>query len=52
MTKQKILKLLMLLSALESWSFSTNSRLPDHLYEDIQSAVDSLSALILDEGVE
>lgn len=33
MTKPQALDLLMLLSALESWSFSTGRPLPDYLYD-------------------
>ena len=35
MSKQELLEILKLLSALESWSFSCNHRLPDHLLEKL-----------------
>ena len=47
MTKQQYLDLLMLLSALESWSFSVNSSLPDYLGERIGDAIGLLRAEIL-----
>ena len=48
MDKQQHLEILMLLSALESWSFSvTGSRLPDYLYERIANAVEALSKEVL-----
>lgn len=46
-TKAKYLDIIRLLSALESWSFSTKSTLPDYLLEDLQAAVDLLSKEVL-----
>ena len=39
MTKPQALDLLMLLSALESWSFSTGKPLPDYLLERVDAAI-------------
>ena len=47
MTKEQVLDLIRLLSALEAWSFSNNHRLPDYLLEDLGKAVDVLSAEVL-----
>lgn len=46
MTKEQMLDLLKLLSALESWSFCNDKPLPDYLHEDLLSAV-----VVLKEGV-
>lgn len=42
MTKDQALDLLMLLSALESWSFADKHRLPDYLLERLDTAIASL----------
>ena len=47
MTKEQILELIKLLSALESWSFSTGSRLPDYLFERLDAALVVLTKEIL-----
>lgn len=47
MTKEYTLELLMLLSALESWSFSTKERLPDYLHDRLSDAVAVLSLEVL-----
>jgi len=49
MTKQDYLELLMLLSALESWSFSfaDRQRLPDWLQENLDNSIDKLKAEVL-----
>jgi len=52
MNKQQILDLLMLLSALESWSFSEGKRLPDYLHDNLCTAVDCLTKELLDVDVE
>lgn len=51
MTKKDHLELLMLLSALESWSFSfaDRQRLPDWLIENLNNSVDKLKAEVLEE---
>lgn len=47
MTKEEALKIIKLLSALESWAFSTNSLLPDYLQEDLCLTVEKLEAIVL-----
>jgi len=45
--KALCLRILMLLSALESWSFSSSGRLPDHTLEELNALVDALTAEVL-----
>jgi hypothetical protein len=47
MTTTELLALMRLLSALESWSFSCGTRLPDHLCEAIGQHVERIEAEIL-----
>lgn len=47
MTKEQTLDTLMLLSALESWSFSTDKLFPDYLHERLAATVELLSGEIL-----
>ncbi len=47
MTKEQSLELIKLLSALESWSFSTESRIPDYLYEQVSAAMEILTKEVL-----
>jgi hypothetical protein len=47
MTKPELLQLMRLISALESWSFSSNTPLPDYLRGQVTSAVDVLEREIL-----
>lgn len=47
MSKEDALKLIKLLSALESWSFSTKTYLPEYLHEDLCRALDSLELVVL-----
>ena len=49
MTKQEALSLIKLLSALESWAFSTKTMLPDYLHDDLCVAVKRLEAIVLEE---
>jgi hypothetical protein len=49
MTKEDALKLIKLLSALESWSFSAKTDLPDYLHEDLCLAVEKLEKIVLKE---
>lgn len=49
MSKEDSLKLIKLLSALESWSFSTKTDLPEYLHEDLSRALDSLELVVLKE---
>jgi hypothetical protein len=47
MTKEEALKTMMLLSALESWAFSTKNLLPDYLHEDLHTAMSVLEMIVL-----
>jgi len=46
-TKEQILNVIKLLSALEAWSFAEKHRLPDYLLEDLDNAVKFLSDEVL-----
>ena len=48
MTKQQTLDVLMLLSALESWSFSVGKALPDFLHDNLRESVNLLTSELLD----
>lgn len=48
--REQTLELLMLLSALESWSFAAEHRLPEMLATRLDSAVEALRAEILSGG--
>lgn len=47
MNKSQMLELIKLLSALESWSFSTAKPMPDYLFDRMDSAISELSDHIL-----
>ena len=47
MTKEQILDVIKLLSALEGWSFADKHRLPDYLLEDLDRTIEVLSAEVL-----
>jgi hypothetical protein len=47
MTKEEALQAIKLLSALESWAFSQQSRLPDYLVDDIQRSMSVLEMVVL-----
>ena len=47
MTKEEALKIIKLLSALESWAFSTKNPLPDYLTDDLFVAVKVLDGVVL-----
>ena len=47
MTKEQILDIIKLLSALEAWSFAEKHCLPDYLLEDLDNVVELLSAEVL-----
>ena len=47
MTKEEALKIIKLLSALESWAFSTTHPLPDYLTADLFVAVKVLDGVVL-----
>lgn len=50
MTKEQTLDMLMLLSAIESWSFSTDKLIPDYLHDRLAATVELLSKEVLDEN--
>ena len=47
LTKQELLDIIMLLSALESWGFSTDKVFPDYLHDRLSKSVDRLSEILL-----
>ena len=49
MTKEEALNIIKLLSALESWAFSTKNMLPDYLHDDLCVAVKRLEAIVLEK---
>ena len=49
MTKEEALAAIKLLSALESWAFSTKNLLPDYLHEDLCIAVEKLEKIVLEK---
>jgi hypothetical protein len=52
MTKEEALKIVRLLSAMESWAFSQPNRIPDYLIEDVGTAMQILERIILKEKSE
>lgn len=48
MTKQEALRAMLLLSALESWAFSTKNLLPDYLHEELSNVSDVLQKIVLE----
>ena len=52
MTKEDALKLIKLLSAMESWAFSTKTQLPEYLYEDLHVTLEVLDRIVLDKPQE
>lgn len=49
MTKEEALAAIKLLSALESWSFSLKSTIPDYLHEDLQRSMEVLEKIVLEK---
>lgn len=49
MNKQQALDQLILLSSIESWSFSTKERLPEYIREDLNEVITFLRSVILEE---
>ena len=49
MTKEDALKTMMLLSALESWAFSTKNPLPDYLHEELHTSMEVLGKIVLEK---
>jgi len=50
MSKEEALKIVRLLSAMESWAFSQPNRIPDYLIEDVGTAMVILERIILKEN--
>ena len=50
MSKQQTLEILMLLSAIESWSFAVGKMFPDYLHENLSRIVNELSEQLLEES--
>jgi hypothetical protein len=48
MTQKEKIDLIMLLSAMESWSFSVQPHFPDYLYEKLCNAVELLTNEVLE----
>ena len=51
MTKAEALNIIKLLSALESWAFSTKTLLPDYLHDDLCVALKKLEAIVLEKQI-
>lgn len=49
MNKIEALQTIKLLSALESWAMSQESRLPDYLHEYIVEAMETLERIVLEK---
>jgi hypothetical protein len=49
MTKEQALNIIKLLSALESWAFSTKNMLPDYLHDDLCVNTKVLEAIVLEK---
>jgi hypothetical protein len=49
MTKEDAIKLIKLLSALESWAFGAKTDLPEYLHEDLCLAVEKLEKIVLEK---
>ena len=47
MTKEQLIDIIRLLSALEGWSFAEKHRLPDYLIEDLDKTVELLTKELL-----
>lgn len=45
--KELALRIMMLLSALESWGFSTKAMFPDFLHEELSAITDELRKVVL-----
>ncbi len=47
MTKEELLALMRLLSALESWAFSLGRTMPDYLHDDLCRSLEAIEREIL-----
>ena len=52
MTKEEALAAIKLLSAMESWSFSRKTTIPDYLHEDLQRSMEVLERIVLEPPQE
>ena len=52
MTRQDKLEILMLLSAMESWSFATKHEFPDYLYGRLAKIMEQIKAEVLNGLIE
>jgi len=52
MTRAEYLDILLLRSALESWSFSAKVDLPDYLHDRLSETINKLSEQVLGENEE
>jgi len=50
LTKEEALRIIKLLSAMESWAFSQPNRVPDYLIEDIGTVMEILERIILEKN--
>ena len=48
MSKEEALKLIKLLSAMESWTFSLKERMPDYLSDNLHDSMEVLERILLD----
>ena len=48
MNKELALKIMLLLSALESWGFSNGKELPDYMHDDLRNMIDELGKVVLE----
>lgn len=46
--KKNAIELIELLSALESWSFSSKTPMPDYLFEKLDANIDKLRKIIIE----
>ena len=52
MTREEALAAIKLLSALESWAFSTKNLLPDYLHEDLCVTQKVLEKIVLEDNLD
>lgn len=50
MTKEEALAAIKLLSAMESWAFSTKTLIPDYLHEDLCKSMEVFERILLEEA--
>lgn len=51
MTREQKLEMLMMLSAVESWSFADKHVMPDYLHERLNNSITLLREEVLNHGV-